>query len=43
VKAYRSDVERMAGQSADKAVQYLSQFFARQGWISPDKVTQPLL
>ncbi len=33
----------MAGRSADKAVEYRSQFFARQGWISPDKVKKPLL
>jgi len=38
VKAYRSDVERMAGRSADQAVAYLSEYFAKQGWISPDKV-----
>jgi hypothetical protein len=38
VKAYRSDVERMAGRSADEAVAYLSEYFAKQGWISPDKV-----
>jgi hypothetical protein len=38
IKAYRSDIERMAGRSADEAVAYLSEYFAKQGWISPDKV-----
>jgi hypothetical protein len=38
IKAYRSDIERMAGRSADQAVAYLSEYFAKQGWISPDKV-----
>ncbi len=41
VKAYRSDIERMAGRSADQAVAYLSEYFAKQGWISPDKVRSP--
>jgi len=38
VKEYRSEVERMAGHSADQAVAYLSEFFAKQGWIRPDQV-----
>ncbi len=37
VKEYRSEVERMAGNSADQAVAYLSEFFAKQGWIRPDQ------
>ena len=41
VNAYRSEVERMAGKTADKAAQFLSQFFGRQGWISPDNVQAP--
>lgn len=41
IKGYRSDVERMAGRSADEAVAYLSEYFAKQGWISPDKVQSP--
>ncbi len=38
VKEYHSEVERMAAHSADQAVAYLSEFFARQGWIRPDQV-----
>jgi Domain of unknown function (DUF4410) len=40
VKGYRSQVEQMAGRSADQAVAYLSEFFAKQGWISQEKVKQ---
>jgi hypothetical protein len=43
VKTYRSDVANMASRSAAKAVEYLSDFFARQGWISWDKVKKPIL
>jgi hypothetical protein len=43
VKAYRSAMGAMASRSADKAAVYLSKFFADQGWISADKVKQPLL
>lgn len=35
VKAYRSEIANMATRSADKAVEYLSDIFARQGWIAP--------
>ena len=35
VKAYRSDVSWMAESGAEQAVYYLSQFFARHGWIHP--------
>ncbi len=42
VKGYRSQVDAMAGRSADRAAQYLSEFFAREGWIPPDKVQKPL-
>jgi hypothetical protein len=38
VKAYRSEAEALTGRSADQAVAYLSEFFARQRWISADKV-----
>jgi len=38
VKGYRSQVDQMAGRSADQAVAYLSGFFARQGWIPQEKV-----
>jgi hypothetical protein len=38
VKAYRSDVERMAAASAEEAVRYLSEFFVKQRWIRPDQV-----
>ncbi len=37
-KEYHSEVERMAAHSADQAVAYLSEFFAKQGWIRPDQV-----
>jgi hypothetical protein len=40
VKGYRSQVEQMASRSADQAVAYLSQYFARQGWIPQEKVKQ---
>jgi hypothetical protein len=42
-KEYHSEVERMAAHSADQAVAYLSQFFAKQGWIRPDQVKKPKL
>ena len=35
VKAYPSDVSWMAESGAEQAVYYLSQFFARHGWIHP--------
>jgi len=38
VKVYRSQIAGMSARSADKAANYLAGFFARQGWISPDKV-----
>jgi hypothetical protein len=38
VKTYNSDVARMAAASGDQVVRYLSEFFARQGWIRPDQV-----
>ncbi len=41
VKEYHSEVERMAARSADQAVAYLSEFFAKQGWIRPDQVQKP--
>ncbi len=41
VKEYHSEIERMAGHSADQAVAYLSEFFAKQGWIRPDQVKRP--
>lgn len=40
VKGYRSQVDEMAGRSADQTVAYLSQFFAKQGWIPTEKVKQ---
>jgi hypothetical protein len=43
IKGYRSQVDEMAGRSADQAVAYLSQFFARQGWIPAEKVKQAKL
>ncbi len=38
VKAYRSEVERMAGDSGDQVARYLSEFFAQHGWIRQDQV-----
>ena len=38
VKTYKSDVARMAASSGDQAVRYLSEFFAKQGWIRADQV-----
>ncbi len=43
VKEYHSEVERMGGHSADQAVAYLSEFFAKQGWIRPDQVKKTKL
>ncbi len=43
VKEYQSEVERMSRHSADQAVAYLSEFFAKQGWIRPDQVKNPKL
>jgi hypothetical protein len=38
VKSYKSDVARMAASSGDQAARYLSEFFAKQGWIRADQV-----
>ena len=43
LKEYYSEVERMAAHSADQAVAYLSEFFAKQDWIRPDQVKRPKL
>lgn len=40
-KEYHSEIERMAAHSGDQAVDYLSEFFAKQGWIRPDQVKKP--
>ena len=40
-KGYMSSVGPMASRSANQAADYLSQFFAQNGWISPGQVTQP--
>jgi len=37
VKTYKSDVARMAAESGDQVVRYLSEFFAQQGWIRADQ------
>lgn len=37
VKAFRSQIEQMAGRSADKAADYLGRVFAQQGWIAPQQ------
>jgi len=38
VKNYNSDVARMAAGSGDQVARYLSEFFAKQGWIRQDQV-----
>ena len=38
VKTYNSDVARMAAGSGDQVARYLSEFFAKQGWIRADQV-----
>ena len=38
IEAYRTDVAQMAKSCAEQSVRYLSEFFATQGWIGPDKV-----
>ena len=38
VKTYKSDVARMAAASGDQVARYLSEFFAKQGWIKADQV-----
>jgi hypothetical protein len=40
IKGYRSQVEQMTSRSADQAVAYLSQYFAKQGWIPAEKARQ---
>ena len=38
VKTYNSEVARMAAASGDQVARYLSEFFAKKGWIRPDQV-----
>ena len=38
VKTYKSDIARMAAGSGDQVARYLSEFFAKQGWIRADQV-----
>ena len=37
IKAYSSEVARIAESSAEQTVYYLSEFFAKQGWIRPNQ------
>lgn len=37
-EAYRTDAVQMARFSAEQSVRYLSEFFAKQGWIGSDQV-----
>ena len=37
-EAYQSDVVQMARSSAEQSVRYLSEYFAKQGWIRADQV-----
>ena len=39
VKSYRSSMEAMTAKSAEQAVDFLSEYFFRHGWIRPGKVT----
>jgi hypothetical protein len=39
--ANSTEVSRMAAASADQAVRYLGDFFAKQGWISGNQVKPP--
>ena len=43
VKTYKSDVARMAAASGDQVARYLSEYFAKQGWIRPDQVRKARL
>ncbi len=38
VKEYHSEIERMAAHSGRQAVAYLSEYFAKEGWIRADQV-----
>lgn len=38
--AYRSEVARMAANSGDQVFRYLSEFFAKEGWIQPNQVKE---
>ncbi|MGH7410087.1 MAG: hypothetical protein ACREJ6_03360 [Candidatus Methylomirabilis sp.] len=38
VKVYRSEMGQMTARSAEQAVAYLSQLFAKEGWIIKEKV-----
>jgi hypothetical protein len=42
-KGHRSQVEQMTARSAAQAVAYLSQYFAKQGWIPAEKARQTKL
>lgn len=37
-EAYRTDVSQMARATAEQSVRYLSEYFAKQGWIRTDQV-----
>lgn len=38
VRSYNSEVARMAASSGEQAARYLSEFFAKQGWIRAEQV-----
>lgn len=38
IRTYRTAIEQMAAKSGKQAADYLSEFFGKQGWISPDRV-----
>ncbi|HEY2775901.1 MAG TPA: DUF4410 domain-containing protein [Candidatus Binatia bacterium] len=37
IKVHRSATGNLAGRSGQQAVKYLSEYFAKQGWIAPEK------
>jgi hypothetical protein len=41
IKSYRYPVEQLAKRSAKHATAYMSQYFARQGWIAQNSVKKP--
>jgi len=42
-EAYRTDVAQMARAAAEQSIRYLSEFFAKQGWIRADQVKKARL
>jgi hypothetical protein len=38
MKGHQSQVEQMTARTAEQAVAYLLEYFAKQGWIASEKV-----